>query len=404
MVFGDGFASADDVTAHELTHAVTQYSANLFYYMQSGALNESFSDIFGETVDLTNGRGTDTAAVRWLLGEDLPGIGAIRNMMNPPQFGDPGKVSDTQFRCTSGDVDGGGVHTNSGVPNHAYALMVDGGTYNGITITGIGLTKAAQVQYRALTRYLVSGSNFLDNYNALQQSCADLIGTVGITSADCAEVKKTLDAVEMFKTPCPQPQEPALCVAGQTPTDLFFDNVEQGGSNWTLGTLWQIINEPYAQSGTRSFYGQDIDVPALSSLTLAKDVAIPTAGARMQFSHSFEFEPGFDGGVIEYSANGGTSWTDAGSLIVAGARYNTTLPTGFGNPLEGRNVFSLSSLGYTSTQLNVASLAGQNVRFRFRIGTDNGNAFFSLGWLIDDIRIYQCTGGGPGTLGVAAGD
>jgi bacillolysin len=104
MVFGDGFTSADDVTAHELTHAVTQYSANLFYYMQSGALNESFSDIFGETVDLTNGRGTDTAAVRWLLGEDLPGIGAIRNMMNPPQFGDPGKVSDTQFRCTSGGI------------------------------------------------------------------------------------------------------------------------------------------------------------------------------------------------------------------------------------------------------------------------------------------------------------
>jgi bacillolysin len=240
MVFGDGFASADDVTAHELTHAVTQYSANLFYYMQSGALNESFSDIFGESVDLTNGRGTDTAAVRWLIGEDLSGIGAIRNMLNPPQFGDPGKVSDTQFRCTSGDADhdGGGVHTNSGVPNHAYALMVDGGTYNGVTITGIGLAKAAQVQYRALTHYLVSGSNFLDNYSALLQSCADLIGTAGITSAACAEVKKALDAVEMFMTPCPQPPEPALCALGQTPTNVFFDNAENDGGNWQFGTLW----------------------------------------------------------------------------------------------------------------------------------------------------------------------
>ena len=57
MVFGDGFSAADDVVAHELTHAVTETSANLFYYMQSGALNESFSDIFGEAVDLSNGRG-----------------------------------------------------------------------------------------------------------------------------------------------------------------------------------------------------------------------------------------------------------------------------------------------------------------------------------------------------------
>ena len=72
MVYGDGFASADDVVAHELTHAVTERSANLLYYMQSGALNESFSDIFGETVDLTDGLGNDAPEVRWLMGEDLP--------------------------------------------------------------------------------------------------------------------------------------------------------------------------------------------------------------------------------------------------------------------------------------------------------------------------------------------
>ncbi|MGH9894522.1 MAG: M4 family metallopeptidase, partial [bacterium] len=87
MVYGEGFSVADDVDAHELTHAVTDFSAELFYYMQSGALNESFSDIFGETVDLTNAGGTDTPAVRWLLGEDVPVFGAVRNMMNPNAFG-----------------------------------------------------------------------------------------------------------------------------------------------------------------------------------------------------------------------------------------------------------------------------------------------------------------------------
>src|SRR6185369_6471708 len=93
MVYGNGYASADDVVGHELTHAVTERTAGLFYYMQSGALNESFSDIFGETIDLgsTVGGGNDTLAARWLLGEDLL-IGAIRNMSDPTVFGDPSRV------------------------------------------------------------------------------------------------------------------------------------------------------------------------------------------------------------------------------------------------------------------------------------------------------------------------
>jgi len=107
-------------------------------------LNGFFSDIFGETVDLLNASGTDTPAVRWLMGEDIPGIGAIRNMANPIAFGDPGKTSDTQFVCSGIEYDNGGVHINSGVPNHAYALMVDGGIYNGITVNPIGLPRRAR--------------------------------------------------------------------------------------------------------------------------------------------------------------------------------------------------------------------------------------------------------------------
>jgi len=246
MVYGSGYATADDVVAHELTHAVTENSANLFYYMQSGALSESYSDIFGETVDLTNVGGNDTPAVRWLMGEDLPN-GAIRNMMTPTQspYDDPGKLSDTDFWCHTNVFDqfsdNGGVHRNSGVPNHAYALMVDGGSYNGFTITGIGLSKAGKVQYRALTQYLTSASNFIDNYNALNQSCSDLIGTNGITAGDCSEVQKALDAVEMADPwPC-QPQAamvPAFCPVNQTPNDLFADDLEIPASgNWIINPI-----------------------------------------------------------------------------------------------------------------------------------------------------------------------
>src|SRR5258706_1122332 len=94
MAYGAGFSAADDVVAHELTHGVTQFTSHLLSYYQSGAINESLSDIWGEFVDQTNGSGTDTAAVKWLLGEDIPGTpGGIRNMANPPAFGDPDKMT-----------------------------------------------------------------------------------------------------------------------------------------------------------------------------------------------------------------------------------------------------------------------------------------------------------------------
>ena len=94
MVYGDGFSSADDVVAHELTHAVTERTADLFYYMQSGALNESFSDIFGETVDLTERRRQRRAGVRWQIGEDVPHRRDPRHD-DPDALRHPGKMSDS---------------------------------------------------------------------------------------------------------------------------------------------------------------------------------------------------------------------------------------------------------------------------------------------------------------------
>src|SRR5262245_32363567 len=125
MVFGEGFASADDVVGHELTHGVTQYNSNLLYYFQSGAINESISDVIGELFDLSYAgppTGNDTAGARWLLGEDLP-IGAIRNVADPtlsdtPQ---PDKMSSPLWETSpeSQAFDNGAVHTNSGVGNKA---------------------------------------------------------------------------------------------------------------------------------------------------------------------------------------------------------------------------------------------------------------------------------------------
>ncbi len=400
MVYGDGYASADDVVAHELTHAVTEHSADLLYYYQSGALNESMSDVFGETVDIETGNGNDTAGVRWLMGEDLP-IGAIRNMMNPNLGNDPGKMSDSaQFRCvadgwTNPNGDSGGVHTNSGVPNHAYALTVDGGTYNGRTVTGIGLLKAAKIWYRALTVYLTSGSTFLDSYNALIQSCSDLTGTNGITAANCTQVTTALQAVEMN-----QPwgcagavQAPALCPSG-TLTTAYFDGAEASNANWVFsqeagaGGGWGRITG-LAKSGTVSYRGTTPVVASVHSLSMNAGVVVP-AGGRAYFDSAFEFESSagvmYDGGVLQISTNGGSSWNDAGGLIDAGRTYNGA--THSTNPLGTVSAFTGTSFGYTGTRLNLTSLAGQSIRLRFRIGTDVGGS--SLGWFVDNIRIYTC--------------
>ena len=416
MVYGDGFSRADDVTAHELTHAVTEHSANLFYYMQSGALNESISDIFGETVDLTNGKGNDSSAVRWQLAEDLPSGGAIRSMMTPNQYGDPNRMGDSgYFACFS--TSDTGVHTNSGVPNHAYALMVDGGTFNGRTVAGIGLTKAGKVVYRTLVSYLLSGSDFLDFNNAMRQSCSDLVGSV-VTAADCTQVAAALDAVEMASPwPCApvQTATPAFCTPPSVyATTVFSDNLEDPNSGiWSKSTAsginhWEegegspdIYFPLFATSGVWSFWGYEGNwQKGDSAVAMANAVSVP-AGAKMQFNHSFGFTSGGHG-VLEYSANGG-AWTDAGSLIVSGARYTCTIASST-DPLNGRQAFCWDSWGYTTSQLDLASLAGRNVRFRFRIASTGGNA---IGWFVDDVRIFTCVAPPSITIGdvsVAEGD
>lgn len=150
MVYGDGFP-VKDVTAHELTHAVTERTANLEYRWQSGALNESFSDIFGAMVDRDD----------WLMGEDLP-IGAIRDLANPGAFGQPGNTSGWVATC--GDNEG--VHTNSGINSKAFVNVA----------TSIGKGDAERIFYRALTVYLQAQSTLEDARAAALQSAQDLFG------------------------------------------------------------------------------------------------------------------------------------------------------------------------------------------------------------------------------------
>src|SRR4051794_20895039 len=172
MVYGDGFA-VNDVTGHELTHAVTERTAGLEYVDQSGALNESLSDMAGWDVDPGDS----------LMGEDLP-IGAIRDMRNPGAYGQPATAS--QYVCTGSD--NGGVHTNSGIPNKVYANLVD----------SLGRGVAAKVRYRAQTTYLTPQATFADARAAFVSAAPD----VGASATTVASAWQAQGVTATWQPPC----------------------------------------------------------------------------------------------------------------------------------------------------------------------------------------------------------
>jgi Zn-dependent metalloprotease len=180
MLFGGGDNvtrtawTSVDIVAHELTHGVTELSAGLVYQNESGALNESFSDIFGAAVEFY----VEGTAGDWLVSEDVTINGSgIRSMSNPNIHSDPDTYHGTFWQFTAGD--NGGVHTNSGVQNHWFYLLSDGGSGtndlgNSFSLTGVGKEVAAAIAYRNLTQYLTPLSGYADAREGALMAAEDL--------------------------------------------------------------------------------------------------------------------------------------------------------------------------------------------------------------------------------------
>ncbi len=178
MNYGDGNSTANpftalDIAGHEITHGLTQFTSNLDYQNESGALNESFSDIFGTCIEFY-GRPSNA---NWLMGSDIGYT--IRNMANPNSVGDPDTYMGTNW--ATGPGDNGGVHTNSNVQNFWFYLLSQGGTgtndngdaYN---VTGIGILNAGNIAFRTNTVYLTSTSQYADSRFYSIMSAIDLFG------------------------------------------------------------------------------------------------------------------------------------------------------------------------------------------------------------------------------------
>ena len=429
------------------------------------------ADIFGLMVTLEDGARIKTAGTvnatirdsgtepvansfRWLIGEDATAFGgAIRDMWSPTCFNDPGKVSDVQYFCDTDDS--GGVHSNSGVPNHAYALTVDGGTYNGQTITGIGTTKAAAVYFRAMTVYQTPTTDFADHADALKAACVDLVGqpinnlstaindssasNELITAADCTTFDAVAAAVELRRPPTQcnfQPMfdqnPPALCGPGTTSRNAFSEKFEDGLAGWTKasdvvfpgakGSPWVADSTlPKGRPGTAAggpapdqgqCDGSSSDFSSSNSI-ISPAITIPRGAAvarKLSFDHYVATELGFDGGNVKYRTGGPWKVIPASAYTFNAPDQLATAAEGNTNPMAGEPGFTGTDGGevtgsWGTSRVDLSALgvgAGDKLKLRFDIGRDGCGGID--GWYVDDVTVTVCVAAGAGRVaGTAAG-
>jgi bacillolysin len=222
MAYGDGgfgfssFPAALDIGAHEMAHGVTERTANLEYLNQQGALNESFSDIFGAMVDRGN----------WLLGEAITPTnsnfptGATRDMADPHNGGSQGSPSYqpkhmSEFQNLPTNQDNGGVHINSGIPNHAAYLLAE----------NIGKEKMEKIMYNALTTKLTRQSQFIDFRLSIIQAATELYGAA--EAAACGQACDQVGITDGNGSTDPDDLEPInsvdkMLIISNDPTDDYY--------------------------------------------------------------------------------------------------------------------------------------------------------------------------------------
>ncbi|MBW1298602.1 M4 family metallopeptidase [Aquimarina litoralis] len=192
MIYGDGGGSYTpltnlDVVAHEIGHGVQRNTSDLDYELESGAINEGLSDIWAMVIDNYANNNHGQSKNINLISEENGG-GAFRSMSNPNLYGQPDTYGGTFWYDVSNCTPNGtandycGVHTNSGVLNYMFYLLVNGGSgtndiSDAFSVTGIGMDDAADIMYQMQSVYLTSTSNFADARTGAIQAAVDLFGS-----------------------------------------------------------------------------------------------------------------------------------------------------------------------------------------------------------------------------------
>ena len=244
MTYGDGngttftILTGLDVCGHEVTHGLTSNSSQLVYQNESGALNESYSDIFGTTIE----NFARPANWNWKIGTDItPNGNGIRNMQNPKQFNHPNCYMGQYYY--TGTNDNGGVHTNSGVSNYWFYLLTAGGTgtndiSNPYNVSGIGMASAARIAFRALTVYYTPSTNFANARALSIQAAKDLFGACSNEVIQTTNAWHAVGVGAIYSPSAINPDFTAsntdICVL---PATINFNNTTSNGSAyvWDFG-------------------------------------------------------------------------------------------------------------------------------------------------------------------------
>ncbi len=298
-----GGVTGIDVTGHELTHGVTQTTSGLNYSGESGAMNESMSDIMGKSVQFWS----KPSDVSWLMSNDMNWI--IRDMSNPNSHSQPDTYKGTLWY--TGTSDNGGVHTNSGVGNFMFYLLVTGGSGtndlgNSYSVTAIGLAKADQILYRSETVYLSPTSKYADWRTACINAATDLYGA---GSNEVTQVQNAWYAV-------------GIGTAGGgggscgTPTGLTASSITNTSAtvSWTAVSGAVNYNLQWKASASSTW-------TTVSGLTTtSRNLTGLTAGTAYQF----QVQTVCSAGTSSYSATASFTTTGGGAITYCSSKGNST--------------------------------------------------------------------------------
>lgn len=371
MTYGDGDGTTFtplvtlDICGHEMTHGVTERTANLTYASESGALNESISDVFGTMVE----RYARASSWNWKIGEDAytPGTAgdALRRMDDPNSVGDPDHYSLRVYQgsCTPSDTnDQCGVHTNSSITNHAFYLIAAGGTnrVSGISVPAIGVDNAAKIWYRALTVYMTSSTNFSGARTATINASNDLFGA-GSSQSNAVATGWCAVGVGSCGGPTPTP----------TPggSDLIVNGGFEGSvSPWVNSGsgAFYVANGNYPHSGTGyDYFGVNNSVTGQTY----QQVTIPsTATGTLTF-------------WVNVTSSETTTTTQYDKLFVEVRNTSGTLLATLGTY---SNLNKGTAGSYSQKSFNVSAYRGQTVRIQFRATTDSSLA---TTFRVDDVSL-----------------
>jgi Zn-dependent metalloprotease len=394
---GDGYSlnalTSTEIVAHEITHGLISFSANLEYAYESGALNESFSDIFGVAIDFY----ANPLTANYLMGEAVftDGVSVIRNMQDPNSIGDPDTYQGNFW--VTGSSDHGGVHTNSSVQNYWFYLLCEGGSgtndngdnYN---VQAIGMVVAEEIAYRNLTVYLSQYSDFNDARFYSIQSAEDLFGAcsneviqvtnawhaVGVGEAYNNGVVAHFDADQTYFCNSPATVLNGVSVSTEANPSIDIDN--PGDYDIKL-----IVTGQADCNGSDTIIQQDY-------------ITVSSNGGPIPALYTPTSVYGGNGGIYSFRING--TYQESGSadegyvdnscasniIVKEGKGYDIQINTGisftqavgvwidlnndgqFSNTDE--RLLNETSSGFLSTEVIIPSCQNINTPLRLRVGTD----------------------------------